>query len=247
MVCVFLAGFVLSLASSRHLRLVFATDYASAYATKGVPHAWETVQRHATCHVTMEHHTTANWTKCSDPHMTPYHVHDTVQYLRDAACAAWLRYYAAESAQSDGWALYLDADTEARGDVCQLLEVLDDTHAIAAVEMPHYTLYHKDFFNASQLFRHGVTRLYRHGLNNGVFAFHPQRWRERNITSRIWDWQIRAHNATTPLFHYNDMAAFTLVALEEGYQSLPPRFNCMDEKVEGCVIRHFAGQRKPWS
>lgn len=244
----YLALCFIHLASCTPLHVMYTTSPRGPYATVGVPLSTSTARRHASCPLIIHHLTTATsgHPLCTDRYIYPYNVHDSAGHLRDAACSAWLRVFVAPDIPSDGWALYLDADTIVTGDLCAVRDGLPETGYLAAVQMDHYALRDKDFFNATQLLRLGVTRLHRKGLNNGVFAFHPARWRAANATMRMWQWQITAHYAPTPLFHYNDMAAMSLVALEDGYTQLDARLNCMRDGLDGCVVRHFAGKRKPW-
>lgn len=234
----------------RKLHVIYATDPYSDYAKKGVTKSAESVKTAASCDIVVHHITTENHWSCEMPMMQRFDVHGPNNYLQGKACAAWLRVFVIEETIDiplEEWAIYLDADTYAEGDLCDILNDLDNTHMAAAVKMNYYKLSNKDFFNATQLFAFGVHRLHRAGINNGVFAFHKGRWMERNITSKILEWQKRASEAGEyPLFYYNDMAAMSLVFLEEGYKKLDKRFNCMQENDNNCIIRHYVGSKKPW-
>lgn len=182
--------------------------------------------------------------------MARYDVRNVTAYLTDKACPAWHRIFAIDEMDeipTDQWSIYLDADTIVLQDLCLILREMKSDHAVAAVKMKHYKLSDKDFFNASQLFSHGISKLHRAGINNGVFMFHRGQWKARELTKKIWQWQIRANEAGKyPLFYYNDMAAMSLVFLEEGYEKLDKKLNCMQENDNGCVIRHYVGVKKPW-
>lgn len=232
------------------LHLVYATDADGPYARIGVPLSVTSALRHASCPVIVHHYTTAQFPHlCADRYLMPYSVHGSASYLSEAACAAWVRIFAAPHIPYDGWALYLDADTIVLGDLCPLIDSLPDKGYLAMRTMDHYVLRHKDFFNATQLWKMGVDRFHRRGFNNGVFAYHAARWREANATMRMWQWQIEAHRRLGqpyPLFHYNDMAVMTLVGLQDGVIALDERFNCMHDGVPECVVRHMMGKHKPW-
>lgn len=241
-----------SATTSREIHVVYATDSYSDYATKGVPRSSESVRVSASCHVKVHHATTDGHWSCLHPAMARFDVHNSTGYLRDKACAAWLRVFAIDEMDdipTDQWSIYLDADTIVLEDLCPILHEMNSNYPAAAVKMSHYRLSGKDFFNASQLSVYGVSKFHRAGINNGVFMFHRGMWKTRNMTQRIWQWQIRASetNRKEPLFYYNDMAAMTLVFLEEGYEKLEKRFNCMQENDNGCAIRHYVGAKKPWN